>query len=156
MSYVIEAGSYAGGSNLVPGYATNSVATTFVASAPPGTYMVRLRALYGSQLSEASNEVTIAVGTRGCADSPPPPAAIRFSVSTSLLTLSWDEAAADVTSYFLAAGSARGLINLGSVETGTNATTFAAHIPHGRYYISVRGRNACGLGPPAEVMIDVP
>jgi hypothetical protein len=154
-SYVIEAGSRPGASDIASGFNTNSTATRFVASAPPGTYLVRVRALYGSQLSGPSNEVAVVVGNRGC-DGPSAPSGLRFTVASSLLSLSWNAGGNDATSYVLGAGTLSGLTNLGSVDTGNSATTFATRIPRGRYFISVRGKNACGVSAPAEVMVDVP
>jgi hypothetical protein len=58
--YVIQAGSATGLSNLatVP---TGSLATTFSAVAPPGTYFVRVLALNAGGTGPASNEVTVIV-----------------------------------------------------------------------------------------------
>jgi hypothetical protein len=58
--YLLEAGSHSGGANLT---ALNLGAqTTFGASAPPGTYFVRVRATNGCGQSPPSNEVVVVVG----------------------------------------------------------------------------------------------
>jgi hypothetical protein len=58
--YLLEAGSAPGLSDLAT-LATGSVATTFSATAQPGRYYVRVRALGGTSPGPASNEVVIEV-----------------------------------------------------------------------------------------------
>ena len=55
-SYVIEAGSGTGLANLAS-LDTGSALTTFVASAPAGSYFVRVRGANGCGIGPASNEV---------------------------------------------------------------------------------------------------
>ncbi len=65
-SYVIQAGSTAGGANLA-NFSTGSVLTTYVANGVGnGTYYVRVYATNGNGLSGPSNEIAVVVG-------PPPP-----------------------------------------------------------------------------------
>ena len=66
-SYVIEAGSAAGGSNLA---VLETGPTSFTTAAPNGTYYVRVRAKTGCGASAPSNEVVVVVGA---APAPPPP-----------------------------------------------------------------------------------
>lgn len=55
-SYLLEAGTASGATNV----GTIAVsATSFTASAPPGTYFVRVRAVRGSRISAPSNEVIV-------------------------------------------------------------------------------------------------
>jgi titin len=58
--YVVEAGSSPGLSNLA-NFSTGSSATSLTASAPPGTYFVRVRARNGCGTSPPSNETAIVV-----------------------------------------------------------------------------------------------
>jgi photosystem II stability/assembly factor-like uncharacterized protein len=60
VSYVIEAGSSSGNANIVV-FDTGSAATTFTASAVPGTYYVRVRARNACGTSGPSNERVIVV-----------------------------------------------------------------------------------------------
>lgn len=156
--YVIEAGSYPGGRNLVPGLRTNSLATTFVArDVPPGTYVVRLRALYGAQLSDVSNEIVVSVTGSSCAAPPGAVSGLSYSVTGSVLSLTWNPAAGHVTSYVIAAGSTPAVFDLARADTGSTLTTLVARgIARGTYYIRVQGRNACGMGPGANLTVVVP
>jgi hypothetical protein len=59
-SYLIEAGSGAGLSDLAT-LSTGNASASFNASAPPGTYFVRVRAVNGGGASEASEEIVVVV-----------------------------------------------------------------------------------------------
>jgi predicted phage tail protein len=72
-SYVVEAGSSSGASNLA-NFSTGSTATAFSASGVgAGTYYVRVRAANGSGAGGPSNEVTLIVG-----GSTPSPTSVRW------------------------------------------------------------------------------
>jgi hypothetical protein len=63
-SYVLEVGSFPGASNLTV-FATNNAATTLTATAPRGTYYVRVRARNDCGVSGASTDARLIVrGTR--------------------------------------------------------------------------------------------
>jgi len=64
LSYIIEAGSVPGLSNLVVSD-TGGAATTFIATAGAGTYYVRMRTKNACGTSAPSNEVTLVVGSGG-------------------------------------------------------------------------------------------
>jgi Fibronectin type III domain/Uncharacterized protein conserved in bacteria (DUF2135) len=76
-SYIVEAGSSSGQSNVVV-FDTGNAASTLGATAPNGTYYVRLRGRNACGAGAASNEVIVSVpggGTPPTADTPwaPPP-----------------------------------------------------------------------------------
>jgi hypothetical protein len=156
-SYVIDVGNAPGVTNL--GVFPAGAARSFTASAPPGTYFVRVRALNGAGASEESNEVVVSVpgGGAGCAI-PAAPSGLSFTVQGALVTLTWRAPASGspTISYLLEAGSSAGASNVAAIDLGGPALSASAQAPPGRYFVRVRGRVGCGTGPPSnEVVIDV-
>jgi hypothetical protein len=148
-TYVIEAGSTTGASNLAS-FTTNSTATSHVVNgAPPALYFVRVKARNGTGTSGPSNEIMVTVGSgpAPCA-TPGSPLTLGFVVSGSLVTLNWSQPTSGGTpsSYVVEAGSGTGLANLAVFDTGSVATTFMANAPPGTYFVRVRAKNACGTG----------
>jgi hypothetical protein len=161
-SYVIEAGSSSGLSDLVT-FDTGSAATSFVATGvPAGRYFVRVRARNAAGTGPASNEIIVIVGAAAppCASAPGVPTALLATVSGATLTLTWtapDGSPCPPTSYTIEAGSAAGLSNLAIVGTGNTATTFTApNVPSGTYFVRVRAMSLFGVsGPSNEVVVTV-
>ncbi|MBI3491006.1 MAG: fibronectin type III domain-containing protein [Acidobacteria bacterium] len=143
-SYILEAGSAAGLANLA-NFATNSTATSYVATrVPPGTYFVRVRAVTASGLSDPSNEVTVSVACQA----PGAPGSLTITTNSGgTVAFSWTAASGGPTSYALQAGSASGQSNLANSDLGTTALSYTAtKVPAGTYYVRVLAKNACGLG----------
>jgi hypothetical protein len=158
-TYIIEAGSTSGAANLA-NVVTSSTATSFSASGVgAGTYFVRVRARNDGGVSNPSNEVVLTVGAGPCAGPPNAPTGLAPTVSGSSVSLAWGSPAGGcaATSYAIEAGSAPGLADLASLNTGGPATTFATSgVPSGTYYVRVRARNANGAsGPSNEVSLTV-
>jgi hypothetical protein len=153
-SYVITAGSTPGAANIVV-FPTGNSATTFTVSAvPTGLYYVSVLAESAAGRSAPSNEVIVAVGVPCTV--PPAPAGLAATATSTTGTLTWVAGSPGTTSYILEAGSADGLSNLVVVDTGSAATTFTAAAPAGIYYVRVRARNACGVGPASnEAMVAI-
>jgi hypothetical protein len=62
--------------------------------------------------------------------------------------LSWTPAGGNPLAYIVEAGSAPGLVNLANSDTGSTAPSLtAAGVGRGIYYVRIRARNACGIGP---------
>src|SRR5262245_12391323 len=139
-SYVIEAGSSSGRTDLA-NFDSNSLQTTLtVTSVPAGVYYVRVRARNSSGVGPVSNEVVVNVGGGSCLAAPAAPTALNAAVSGSSVTLDWAAPAGGcpVLTYRIEAGSAPGGSNLAIVVTGTTATTFSAsNVGPGTYYVSV-------------------
>lgn len=147
-TYVLAAGSAAGWSNL-GSFPTGSTQTSFTASnIPNGTYFARVSAQNSLGTSAASNEVTFAV-PQACGSTPSAPAGLQSTVSGLVVTLSWaaPTGGATPTGYVIEAGTAPGLANIAVVNTGSTATTFAAHAVPGTYYVRVRAGSGCGSSP---------
>ena len=146
-SYIIEAGSSPGAANLAA-FDTGSVTTDYGArDVGLGTYYIRVRARFRGGASSPSNEVAATVlGGGGCA-LPGPPGSLSGSASGSTVDLSWG-AAANGVSFVIEAGSSSGAANLANFDTNSSATSYrATGVGAGTYYIRVRGKNACGVGP---------
>ena len=129
---------------------TGNATTSFTATGvPPGSYYVRVRARNGSSLSAESNDVLLLVSSAAPCNGPPgAPGWLRASTSGSTVRLSWSTAGGTPTSYVIEAGSSTSLANLASFDTGGVATTFTASgVAIGTYFVRVRGKNSCGIGP---------
>jgi hypothetical protein len=153
-SYVLLAGSASGFSNLAV-IDTGNASTSFAASAPAGAYYVRVAAANGCGMGPASNEVTFSLG----AALPGAPIDLSSVTGDGLVSLSWTSPASGAvpSGYLLEAGSGPGQSNLGTLSTGSPATTFSATAAPGRYYVRVRAVSAAGPGPASnEIVVDVP
>jgi Fibronectin type III domain len=151
ISYIIEAGSAPGLSNLASFNTGNAATSLTVPGVPNGTYFVRVRALDASGASLPSNEVVLAVGASGACAGPPTGLTVT-SQSAGTISLAWAApAAGSPTSYVIFAGSAPGLSNLANFDTGNSSTTFVTSgVPAGSYYARVASRSSCGLSAPSN------
>ena len=153
--FIIEAGSAPGLATLAR-FSTGTTATTYVADGVPnGLYFIRVRAVNAGGTSPPSAEARVRVGL----GPPDPPSDLIAWPQESRVTLQWTAPSTGdpPTSYTVEAGSGPGLANLARISTGSAATLyFASGVPHGRYYLRVRGSNSAGEGSPSnEVAIDV-
>lgn len=145
--YVLEAG-------LAPGSTFASVpvgGTTFaVAGVPPGTFILRVRALNPSGSSPASPELTLRVGVGGVV-LPGAPINFETMVVAGRLTMTWSppETGAAPTGYVIEVGSGAGLANIAVVPVTAASFTFSG-VPPGFYYFRVRAQNAGGTSDPGE------
>jgi hypothetical protein len=148
ISYIIEAGSTPGAANLA-NFSTNSTATSFSASGVgAGTYFVRVRALTTSEISAPSNEAVVVVTGADCAGIPGAPSGLSVALNSGgTVVLTWNAAAGNPTSYVIEAGSAPGLTNVANSDLGLTTTLTATGVGLGTYYVRIRARNACGIGP---------
>jgi hypothetical protein len=147
-SYVVEAGSRSGRADLAS-VSTGSSAITFSASGVgAGSYYVRVKAANAAGMSAASNEVVVAVAG-GCATAPSPPGGLTITANSGgTVGLQWNAASGNPTTYIIEAGSAPDATNLANSDLGGTATSLmTAGVRPGAYYIRVRGKNECGVGP---------
>jgi hypothetical protein len=154
-SYVIEAGSSSGASNLA-NFSTGNTQTTFsTGGVAAGAYYVRVRARNGTGTSPASNEgLLVVAGT--CTVPPGEPTALTMVQSSAFptVTFSWTPGAYIATTYIIEAGSAPGLSDLAKIDLASAATTFTTTgVAQGIYYVRIRGKNACGTGNPSNETI---
>jgi hypothetical protein len=155
LSYVLEAGSASGASNLAT--LVTSTATMFSATGiGAGTYFVRIRAQNSAGLSVASNEIVVVVGSQGCATAPNTPVGLGGTLVGASLTLVWNPPVGGCapTSYVLLAGSASGLSDIASFNTGSVATTFqASGVGSGPYFLRVVAANGNGQSAPSNEIV---
>jgi len=149
-SYVIEAGSQPGGTNLA-NLDTGTTATRFDAtSVSAGTYYIRVRAKGPAGVGAPSNEVGILLGA-SCSTAPTAPRSLVSSVNGSTVTLSWSPPASGVaTSYVLEAGSSSGTANLAAFDTGSIGTTYSTTVGTGAFFVRVKARNGCATSAPSN------
>jgi hypothetical protein len=127
-----------GPGQTVAQFPLSGAATSFSASAGPGTYYVRLVASNADGTSEPSNEVTVVIS---CA--PGAPLNFRVMQRGAEAFLFWVPAAG-ATSYALQAGFAPGQT---AVQFNLPGNTFNVGVPTGAYYARVIAANGCGNGP---------
>jgi len=153
-TYVIEAGSAPGASD-VANFRTNSIATTFSAVvAGNAVFYIRVRAANAQFVSPPSNEVVVTIGTPTIV--PGAPQSLSVSATGSNVTLNWSPPATGgaVASYVIQAGSSPGTNDLANFSTGNTATSyFAAGVGAGTYFVRVRAANSAGTGDPSNEVL---
>lgn len=149
--YLIEAGFSPG--ETLGTLALGNVLTHTITGAPSGVFYVRLRAQTAAGLSPPSNEVQLATG-----QSAPPlaPQALLATVQGTTISLRWTEnpIGPAITGYYLQAGTAPGLADLGALPLPPTARTFAVNAAPGTYFVRVVAVNAAGASVASnEVML---
>lgn len=156
VSYVLFAGSAPGRSDLAA-FDLGSAATTFAATAPAGTYFLRVAARGACGVGPVSNDAAMTIAPASVV--PTQPTGLAGSVSGGIVSLQWTAPAtgAAPTSYVVEVGSASGISNILVLNTGNVATAISGPVPRGRYFIRIRTRAGTLVSPASnEVMIDVP
>jgi hypothetical protein len=123
-------------------------AETFSTAAPAGTYLVRIRSVGPTSVSDASNAVLLTAPSP-CAV-PAPPRQLSATASGSTVTIEWrlgDLGSAAPDEFVLEAGHAP---DAPFVSLPLAARAFHAAAPPGTYYVRVRAVSTCGTSAPSE------
>lgn len=152
-NFVVRAGTAPGLSNA----AVVSVGRTFslTASAPPGTYYVRVLAQNAFGSSGPSNEIQLQVGGDGV---PGRVFSLTGAVAGNSVALSWiAPSSGPPASFVIEAGRSAGATDIAAFDIGSTATSVTlSSVPAGTYYVRVRAKNSAGVGAPSnEIMLDI-
>ena len=141
--YFLYAGTAPGLSNALA--TTLGPAAGLTAPAVFGTYYVRLAARNSCAVGPVSAP-DLQVVVAPCTALPNAPTGLAYTRSGNTVTLTWNAPASGnlPSRYVILAGSAAGASDLLALATTSNATSFQAFAPAGRYFVRVLGRNNCG------------
>ena len=155
-SYIIEAGTGAGLTNITS-FDTGGPGTILtVPNVPNGTFYVRVRARSADGTSGPSNEVNFTVGGGGTCDAAPnAPTNLTSSLNGNVLTLTWSApvGGCPAESYVIEGGLTPSGIELANVDTGSTSTTFSADIGPATFttfYVRTKARNPRGRSLPSN------
>jgi PKD domain-containing protein/fibronectin type III domain protein len=151
-SYVVEAGSASGLSDLASFDTGGSATTLTVTNVAAGTYFVRVRGANARGIGAPSNEVVVrVVGTVAC-NPVPAPSGLSSAISGTTVTLTWTApAGCTPTGYIIQAGTAPGLSNLANFSTGSTATSYTAFgVANGIYFVRVLASSGGVSSPPSN------
>ena len=148
--YRVEAGRSSGAADVNMDVGVTDRVTLNVTAT--GTWFVRVKSLRNSEVSAASNEVQLIIGTLGA------PRSFAASVAGNTVTLTWVAPASGVPDgYILQAGTGTGLSNLGEFPLGNTLSFVAPGVPNGTYFLRMIAATAAGVrgGASNEVRVDV-
>jgi hypothetical protein len=102
--------------------------------------------------------MVVALGAELAAQTLSAPTNVGVSVIGTVVTLSWNApSSGTVTSYVIEVGSAPGLTNLLTHDTGNPSTVFVADAPIGVYYVRIRARSGAIVSLPSQsITVPVP
>jgi hypothetical protein len=118
-----------------------------------GTYYVRVRALNGSRVSGASNEVWVRIpsGRSGSGTAPKPPTNFAASVrSSGAVRLTWRAPSSPVTSYRVEVGRTQGTANVLARNVGKTTGYTLTGLKRGTYYFRVRSVKSGRMSAPSQ------
>ena len=157
-SYIIEAGSFFGYTDLAIFDTGSTVTSIAVLNVPDRIYSVRVRARNGTDVSDPSNEVTVSVAGSGCTATLYAPFTVHASGAGGSVTVTWDVPliGCPPVEYVIEAGSSRGAADLANFRTGSIVPRYDGNgVGPGTYYVRVRSANDLGVSYPSREKIMV-
>ena len=116
--------------------------TSFMATAPAGSYFARVRSLAGGRVSMSTPDVSFAVGPP---DVPAAPLDVTGVTEGTRLTPAWQPPSTGApAAYRFEAGSSRGQSISASITLPGSATTYTVDAPIGYYWGRLRAVNGAG------------
>jgi hypothetical protein len=139
--------------SVSPGQGIGSGTVTWVAT--PNTLRTQR---FGSLIIGGRSVFVSQTQPTAASAAPGAPRELLASVSGSNVTLTGsppDSGGEAPSSYVVEAGSSPSLANLASINTGSQATSFAANAPPGTYCVRVRAATSCGVTAPTPDVVVV-
>jgi hypothetical protein len=155
-SYIIEAGSFPSFTDLAVFDTGSALTSLAVLNVGPRIYWVRVRARNGADVSDPSNEISVAVAGGSCTATLYAPLAFHASGQGSAVTLTWDVPilGCPPSDYVIEAGSDRTRTDLANFRTGSALPRYSATgVGAGTYYVRVRSANDVGVSYPTPEKI---
>ncbi len=146
--FVVEARTGQPGSMFAQVASTPAGDTNFTAVVPAhlsGDYTVRVRAANAAGVGGPSSEVRVTPST--CVAPPQSPVTLDAVVTGAVAELRWSAATGGAEQYAIEVGSRVSEADLGTFLTDGPVLSWRAQAPVNSYFVRVRGRNPCGLGP---------
>ncbi|MGQ0736906.1 MAG: fibronectin type III domain-containing protein [Acidobacteriota bacterium] len=156
-SYVVEAGTNIGSSNITT-FDTGSTATSLtVTNVPNGAYYVRVRARDGSGPGPASNEVLVIVGPPpgpgACSNPAGAPTSLAATVIGAAIALRWlPPSGCAPDGYLIGVGSAPGASDVARILTGDGTSYAISGVSPGTYHVFVRAVAGATTGPMSNII----
>lgn len=150
LSYIVEAGSGAGFSDLAVMAVSGSTPTLTVTGVPARSYFVRVRARNSLGTSVPSPERIVNVGS---CTVPAAPTGLAFTAVDGLVSITWTpHPGGGVQGYRLSAGTEPGRFNSLVTQLGPTAA-FSGVAPPGNYYVRVQTITTCAMGPASSDLL---
>jgi hypothetical protein len=151
-SYIIEAGSRFGASDIGV-LNTGSPQPSFtVVGVADGIYFVRVRAVNSGGVSSPSMEIGVLVAGTPCTAAPVAPDSLRYTLSGRVVTITWF-AQNNLTALVLEYDVSPFYSNLTSIVLDPLARSLTAAAAPGSYYVRLRAVNACGTSAPSSELV---
>lgn len=127
--------------------------TSFSATAPPGRYFARVRALAGTSESWPTDDVSFAIG----AGVPAAPLDVRSAVDGARVTVQWKPPSTGAPqAYVFEVGTSEGQAGLATIPLPGSATSFIVDAPPGWYWGRLVALNGTIRSAPGnELLVDV-